>query len=737
MNGFSKQKRNKMKTTYRFFLWGFCALLAFSCKPEEKGGFDSDSRAVVLQTRIASPGTVVMTRPHLDQEQSVFSPQDVVMVSNGMSFVGYRTEDGNNWSPVSDQYLRWEQNSMDFQAYYPQSASMDAFELPSEQDGTEGSDSYIGRSDYMTFSGTVEKGAENTASISFQRQTARVVIDIADFGGQFGETPPTVTSLKVVSPAASLPKGTSSLEVTPYGNGTRYVALLLPGETSGKEFIRLKTSASPQQTLTVMGQTRLEAGYSYLFTLKVGKETVLLDMVSVEAWKDGVLTPVNNGETSDKGIWTDQDGTVHVNNASGLLQWASRADVLVSRVVLEDNIDMSGKEWNPLGTLTDDPSTAYTGVFDGNGYEISHLQVSTEDPYAGMFGVTGDGSHIHDLNLHLADVSTSHSNGFSGGIAGLNGGKIEDCRVSGSVSGLHAGGIAGNNSVQVNRCTVAAITVTATGNNCQAGGIAAQNYGTVNDCRLEENSSITATPQNSFPSAAGGIVGTNTNGKVGTTSGRVLSCHTTGSSISAVKAGGIVGENEYGTLAQCVSENMGISHPASSLSSYLGGVLGVNTHGDVVACHTQTGIVGEEGLTSLSMGGLCGADNGHTTNQTHIYGCYVFGIRILGSLSGGSESGKGALVGYSNANSVIRSCYAVPAPDMTGLALVGASASGATKEYCVEVGSTDYAPLTQNEVPDLTTLNGYLWQADHIWVTEAGEAPTIDADYMGTPPTGK
>lgn len=726
-----------MKTGYGFLLWGFCTLLAFSCKPEEKDGRDSDDRAVVLQTHIANPGTSIMTRPHTDQDQAVFSPQDVIMVSNGMSFAAYRTDDGSNWNPVSEQYLRWEQNSMEFQAYYPRTASMTGFNLPSEQDGTEGSPSFIGMADYMTFSGMLEKGTGNTASLLFERQTARVVIDIADFGSQFGENPPAITSLKVISPAASLQESTTSLEVTPYGNGTRYVALLLPGETAGKEFIRLETSASPGRILTVKGRTLLKAGYSYQFDLKVGKETVLMDIVSVEDWKDGVLTPVDNGETSDKGIWTDDKGIVHINNASGLLQWASRADVLVSHAVLEDNIDMNGEEWNPLGTLTDDPATAFTGEFDGNGYEISHLQVSTEDQYAGMFGVTGSGSHIHDLKLSLTQISTSHSNGFSGGIAGLNGGKIEDCLVSGSVNGLHAGGIAGNNSVQVSRCTASSLTVTATGNNSQAGGIAAQNYGTVNECRLEANSLITATPQSGFPSAAGGIVGTNTNGKVGTTSGRILSCWAVESNISAVKSGGIGGENEYGTLAQCVSENMRIRHPSSSASSYLGGVLGVNTHGDVVACHTQTGIVGEEGLTSLSMGGLCGADNGHSSNQTHIYGCYVFDIRILGMLSGGSESGKGALVGYSNANSVIRSCYAIPAQDMTGLTLVGASAGGATKEYCVEVGSSDYSALTQNEVPDLTTLNGYLWEADHIWVTEAGEAPTIDAGYMGTPPAGK
>lgn len=709
---------------------GLLTILCFlaGCEPEESQSWQHDSSAIKLKTSVVSISPIQKTTPQDDNNQTAFRSGDIISVSNGGSFIQYTTDNGLDWAPVSDQYLKWTEPTMQFKAFYPVSAGMDAFRLPARQDGDVTDGTYIGFADYMVYSGEQDNSAGKDVDLLFTRQTARIVVMISAFGSEYGETVPVVSSLKVVSPGSSLEEPDLPLEIIPYKGGDRYVALVLPGNTEGLDFIHVSVEG---KTMSVKGVSRIEAGFSYQYLLKVGKDAIGLDLVSVEPWKESVIEPVGGGEMVEKGLWVDDSGLVHISTAEGLLEWASMENVLSTDVKLEQDIDMAGKRWIPLGKLSEDPSEAYTGDFDGNGKVIGNLSVEYSGNYSGFFAVVGNNAHIHDLTIQNGEIISTAVNGVCGLLTGLNGGKIEDCSVSGKVSGFQAGGVAGNNSVQISRCSSENVVIEASGPNCQAGGVAAQNYGTIRDCSVSGESTIRAVPASNNPSAAGGLVGTNTYGKVGTTGGRLISCSSVGGDILAVKSGGIVGENEFGTLEQCWAQDVSVDHPQTSPSSYLGGIVGVNTHGDIIACHSLGAVLGDDISSSMCMGGICGADNGHSTNRTHLFGCYSSNVSMLGSLQG-EESGKGLLVGYANANSVVWSCYALSTiPGTSELALVGNAAAGSSMEYCVSVGTSDYGSLVSG-VPDLTTLDNVVWKASRIWrFTSGNVAPLIDETYLG------
>ncbi len=88
-------------------------------------------------------------------------------------------------------------------------------------------------------------------------------------------------------------------------------------------------------------------------------------------------------------------------------------------VNLNDDIDLAGLEWTPIGygDRTSESAPAFTGVFNGNGHLIVNLSVSgSADKYpAGLFGLISDAS-INDLKIKSGSVS--HASDTAAGIAG-------------------------------------------------------------------------------------------------------------------------------------------------------------------------------------------------------------------------------------------------------------------------------------------------------------------------------
>lgn len=107
--------------------------------------------------------------------------------------------------------------------------------------------------------------------------------------------------------------------------------------------------------------------------------------------------------------------------------------------VLETDITLSG-------TFT--PISAFSGVLDGQGYTISGLTISASSSLTSVaFVITNSGTI---KNLGFKDVTitgiSGNKNYWAAAIAATNAGTIEECYVTGSITGgYRSGGICAHN----------------------------------------------------------------------------------------------------------------------------------------------------------------------------------------------------------------------------------------------------------------------------------------------------
>lgn len=432
----------------------------------------------------------------------------------------------------------------------------------------------------------------------------------------------------------------------------------------------------------------------------------------------GTITP--GTFTPAKGFEVTTDGTYHIYNATGLQAWANSDNVLSTSLVLENDIDLTNITWTPIGS---NMNTGYAGNFDGNGKFIYNLSIIDSDASnLGFFGVIAAGGKVHDVKFDNAKVIGNSSSFYVGVVAGASLGRIDNCNVrSSTVSGQYVGSIVGNNSVQTNQCNALDVTVNAT---YAAGGIAGAGYGKVEYCTVSGNSKITAEGSST---RAGGIAGINSEESGVSTSGRLLKCAVDGATISGTWAGGIAGENSFGIVAQCIANRVTVTHNSSEASTRLGGVVGYNTRGDVVASYAAYSTIGGQDLTSEAMGGIVGYNS---SSSAYIYGCYSTHVSLLGTVN---ESSIGSIAGYTSGH--VTSCYSILPDNIKNVSLVGKYINYAP-EYCVEAGHTDYTTLTTN-VPNLTADDKSVWEAAKIWDLTASGSPAIVSTYICNPPANQ
>lgn len=412
------------------------------------------------------------------------------------------------------------------------------------------------------------------------------------------------------------------------------------------------------------------------------------------------------------------DGTYHIYNADGLKAWASDADVLNKSVILEKDIDLTGVKWTSVGSDMN-TGTGYAGDFNGNGKFIYNLVVKSDASNVGFFGGLAEKAKVHNVKFANAQVTATSGAAYAGVIAGSSMGKIESCNVrSSQVAGHYAGAIVGNNSVQVNGCNALDVEVSATH---AAGGIAGASYGKTEYCSVSGNSHITTTGSST---RAGGIIGTSSQEGGVSTSGRLLKCAVDGATISGYWAGGIAGENSFGIVAQCIANRVTVTHNSSQPSSRLGGVVGYNTRGDVVASYSAYSTIGTEKLISEAMGGIVGYNNNSSSN---VYGCYSTHVSLLGTVNN-----RGSIAGYTGGH--VTSCYAILPDGVTGISLVGGGSF--SSDHCVDAGGANYEVLVTG-VDNLTASDGSVWEAVKIWDLTASGTPTIVSTYICEPPATK
>ena len=241
----------------------------------------------------------------------------------------------------------------------------------------------------------------------------------------------------------------------------------------------------------------------------------------------------------DKGYTDDGHGNYTVTSAEGLKNIAELVNEewkLDINITLTNNIDLTGIDWTPIGK---DDNKAYTGTFDGNGKTITGLTVTRSNRYTGLFGfIKGTVKNVVLTELNIT------SGTFVGGVAGWSfGGNIENCSVSGSVSGSSGsdvGGVVGYQ--QVGSITGCSSSATVKGTERAGGVVGVTNGGTTPLTACYATGNVTVENDGTSNAWAGGIVGMN-----GT--GTLIACYAAGN-VSGNIVGGAVGVN-YATVTAC------------------------------------------------------------------------------------------------------------------------------------------------------------------------------------------
>ena len=354
-------------------------------------------------------------------------------------------------------------------------------------------------------------------TLRFTHRTARVTIVLTDY---------TEESMGVQLTGLST-EGGNPAEIIPYDKGSNtYTALVAPQSVAaGTAFITCTFTNGKTFVYKMKNATDWQAGGEYTYT------------VSLAAAKD-------------LGYTIESDGSYTVTSADGLMNVAElvnggKTDI---NITLDKNIDLTGKGWTPIGTSF---KNSYTGTFDGGGHTITGLTVTTNDKYAGLFGYIGNAGTVKNVVMEGVLITSNNGSSQAGGVAGFSRGTIENCSVSGSVSGtVYVGGVVGAQwGGSITGCSSSA-TVKGT---VDVGGVAGQtnSSATLTACYATGNVTIEMNPAKNI--AGGGLVGMNAGSSL-------LACYatgnvtSTGSSTGYVHIGGFLGNN-YTTVTACYWKN--------------------------------------------------------------------------------------------------------------------------------------------------------------------------------------
>jgi len=356
-------------------------------------------------------------------------------------------------------------------------------------------------------------------TLRFTHRTARVTIVLTDYTEGLASVRLTGLSTEGGNPA----------EITPYDKGSNtYTALVAPQSVvAGTAFITCTFTNGKTFVYKMKNATDWQAGGEYTYT------------VSLTAAKDPGYTIEGNGSYTV----TSADGLMHVAD----LVNGGKTDI---NITLDKNIDLTGKDWTPIGT---DYDNSYKGTFDGGGHTITGLTFTTNDEYAGLFGWLNRAGTVKNVVMEGVQITSNQIYGGSiGGVVGYGWGTIENCSVSGSVSGtVYVGGVVG---VQIGGSITGCSSSATVKGTVDVGGVAGQtnSSATLTACYATGNVTIEIAPKKNI--AGGGLVGMNAGSSL-------LACYatgnvtSTGSSTGYVHIGGFLGNNYANVMTACYWKN--------------------------------------------------------------------------------------------------------------------------------------------------------------------------------------
>ena len=354
-------------------------------------------------------------------------------------------------------------------------------------------------------------------TLRFTHRTARVTIVLTDY----------TEGLASVQLTGLSTEGDNPDIITPYDKGSNtYTALVAPQSVAaGTTFITCTFADAKTFVYKMKNAADWQAGGEYTYT------------VSLAAAKDPGYTIEGNGSYTV----TSADGLINVAE----LVNGGKTDI---NITLGKNIDLTGKGWTPIGTNYE---KRYKGTFDGRGHTIKGLTVTTNDQFVGLFGYLDKAGTVKNVVMEGIQITSNHvlMSGNTGGVVGYSWGTIENCSVSGSVSGTNCvGGVVGSQKAgSIIGCSSSAIVK----GTRYVGGVAGEKWGTMTACYATGN--VTLEINSPQDLSGGGVVGLNG----GST---VLACYATGnvnskgSNTGNVHIGGLFGDN-YTVVTACYWKN--------------------------------------------------------------------------------------------------------------------------------------------------------------------------------------
>ena len=504
----------------RFFALAALALSLAACTQDEAGFLPegAEGTPIVFTATGLNPAATAIAGTRAPADGNWTGVQSVAVMMDGTVKtynVTPSTADPTSATLTStDPYYWTNHNDITVTAWWPYTAgettppAVKVKANQSAQKDFEGSDLIVADGQTVTY---------GSPTLRFTHRTARVTIVLTDY----------TEGLASVQMTGLSTEGDNPDIIVPYDKGSNtYTAIVAPQSVAaGTTFITCTFTNGKTFVYKMKNATDWQAGGEYTYT------------VSLAAAKD-------------LGYTIESNGSYTVYNADGLLNIAElvnggKTDI---NITLDKNIDLTGKDWTPIGTSFDN---SYTGTFDGGGHTITGLTITTKDQFVGLFGYLNRAGTVKNVVMEGIQITSNHGSSQAGGVVGFSRGTIENCSVSGSVSGtVYVGGVVGAQwGGSITGCSSSA-TVKGT---VDVGGVAGQtnSSATLTACYATGNVIIEINPKKNI--AGGSLVGMNAGISL-------LACYatgnvtSTGSSTGKVHIGGFLGNN-YTTVTACYWKN--------------------------------------------------------------------------------------------------------------------------------------------------------------------------------------
>ena len=378
--------------------------------------------------------------------------------------------------------------------------------------------------------------------------------------------------------------------------------------------------------------------------------TVAENAVATQAADTSTEEPSGNGTAADP---------YQIGNADQLMWFAAKVNGSTKKSTsnlcakLTSDIDLTGKEWTPIGCYNSySDCVYYGGTFDGAGHTVSGLTINNAKTYQALFGYVKGGT-IQDLMVKGSVKTSTKSSSYAAGIVSygnpvtiknctnevdvtasakgyaagvcayvINGSKLESCTNKGMVSGYgdYVGGVAGTvtgSTTTITGCFNHGV-VTNTGKPSSyaysTGGIAGGISTGVTVERCGNTGTITSTLKR-------------TGGIAGSAGGTINACFNTGTITGIYGVGGIAGDSgtSDAKVTGCYNTGdvKGVSPSASfkdtnakGIGGIIGGVGGTSYKASVSGCYNMGTVSNASTLTDITVGGIVGCSAAKTYSGT-------------------------------------------------------------------------------------------------------------------------